>query len=457
MPEALIETAIGLFFVFILMSLVASQIVEWIAGYLRWRAKDLEKTIRIMLYDPAIQKNLDKEALVLADKLYEHPLIASLAPPGSKPSYIPAGKFALALFDVLVTAGTDVSTIGRARVGLEQVKNHLLAALPSQAEAELLSLIDQIQKLINEAKGQGPNPEVIAALSLPPLLNDELNGFFRRYSISPATINALIQPLMADSDIQYNQILNEVVQLAKYRPQLSLVITSLFSGLDANLSAGETRLAAARRNIEQWFDDVMDRAGGWYKRSTQLRLGIVGLLLALLLNVDVVSLTTALWRDPTLRQNIVEQSRKYQLTSGSNQAPLSSLDEVAQAIRDLNAELSQDLQLPIGWHSEIYKLQTNESCVLFPQRVGDIWGISSKRGCILVKDAVPNQNIGFFGKLLGLILMAMAVSQGAPFWFDLLSKISNQRGTGPVPAASSEKVKVQIEKNGRGETVRAAS
>src|SRR5688572_14036976 len=141
MPEALIETVIGLFFVFILMSLVSSQLVEWIASYRRWRANDLEKTIRAMLYDPAIQKNLDKEALVLADKLYEHPLIASLARPGSKPSYIPAGKFALALFDVIGTAGTDVSTIGRARVGLEQVKNHLIMTLPSTAELELLNLI----------------------------------------------------------------------------------------------------------------------------------------------------------------------------------------------------------------------------------------------------------------------------------------------------------------------------
>ena len=447
MPEALIETAIGLFFVFILISLASSQIVEWIASYQRWRAKDLEKTIRMMLYDPAIQKSMDKEALILADKLYEHPLIASLAPPGSKPSYIPAGKFALALFDVIVTAGTDVSTIGRARVGLEQVKNHLLSALPPQAEAELLSLINQIQQLIDAAKAAGPNPEVIAALPLPPLLNDELNGFFKRYSISSSTINALVQPLMADSDIQLTQILNGVVQLAKYRPQLAQLITSLFSGLDSYLSEGESRLAAGRRNVEQWFDDTMDRAGGWYKRSTQLRLGIVGLVLAVLLNVDVISLTTALWRDPTLRQSVLEQAQKYQLTSGSDQATISSPEEAAQAIRNLNAELSQDLQLPIGWHSEVYQLQTGQSCVLLPQRVGDVWGIPSKSGCILVKDASPNQNIGLFGKLLGLILMAMAVSQGAPFWFDLLSKISNQRGTGPVPAPSVEKVKVKVEKS----------
>lgn len=60
-------------------------------------------------------------------------------------------------------------------------------------EIELLDLINQIQKLIDEVKVAGPNPEAIAALSLPPLLNDELNGFFKRYSISPSTVDALVQ------------------------------------------------------------------------------------------------------------------------------------------------------------------------------------------------------------------------------------------------------------------------
>jgi hypothetical protein len=436
MPEALIETAIGLFFVFILMSLLSSQLVEWIASYRRWRAKDLEKTIRAMLYDPAIQKNLDKEALVLADKLYEHPLIASLSRPGSKPSYIPAGKFALALFDVLITAGTDVSTIGRARVGLEQVKNHLLATLPSSAELELLNLIGKIQQLIEEAKASGPNPESIAALPLPVWLNDELNGFLKRYSISSSTLNALVQPFMAESELQLTQILNSVIQLAKSRPQLSQVVTSLFSSLDTYLSEGETRLTAARHTVEQWFDEAMERASGWYKRSTQLWLGIVGLLIACILNVDTLTVATTLWRDPTLRQNVVEHAQKYQLPSTADKTSLKSAAEAAQAIRNLNLALSQDLQLPIGWQTEIYSPKEGGVCG---------WGIPSKSGCIRLKEPVANQSAGPLAKLLGLLLTALAVSQGAPFWFDLLSKLSNQRGSGPVPATSEEKRETKIE------------
>jgi hypothetical protein len=454
MPEGLIETAIGLFFVYILMSMVASQIVEWIAGLRSWRAKDLERTIRAMLYDPTAQKKLDQDALVLADKLYEHPLIASLARPGSRPSYIPAGKFSLALFDVIVTAGTETSTIGRARVGLEQVKNHLLSALHSPAEAELADLISQVQKLIDNAKAGGPNPEAIAALSLPPLLNDQINGFYKRYSISPSTLNALVQPLMADSDLQLNQVLNGVVQLSKMRPQLAQLITSLSSGLDVSLATGESRLAATRRNIEEWFDDTMDRAGGWYKRHTQIWLAIVGFGLALLLNVDSMNVAMALWRDPTLRQNVVEQAQKYPFVAVNGS--LANVDDAAKAIRNLNSQLSQDLMLPVGWRT----LSSNqESCALFSVDQNPLLSFPYKKGCILIMDSLPGPIPMPLAKLLGLLITAAAISQGAPFWFDLLSKVGNLRSSGAVPATSAEKAAQKAIENGSqkgsGETMRA--
>jgi hypothetical protein len=453
MPEALIETAIGLFFVFLLMSLVSSQIVEWIASYRGWRAKELEKAIRAMLHDPVIQKNIDKEALILANKLYEHPLIESLARPGRKPAYIPAGKFTLALFDVIITAGTEASTIGRARVGLEQIKNHLLATLPAAAEAELFELIAQIQKLIEDAKAAGATNETIASLSLSPRLNEEFNAFLRRYSISPSTLNALVQPLIADSDLQLNQIFNAVIQLARSRPQLSQLVSSLFSSMDTYLAQGESRLAAARRTVEQWFDDAMDRASGWYKRSTQLWLGIVGFALACALNVDTITVATALWRDPTLRQNAVEQAQKYQLTSTGEGAPLSSAEEVGQAIRELNAQLRQELQLPIGWQTEFLDLPDDKFCALVPIRTGDVWGIPSAQGCLQLTEAGSNRSAGPLAKLLGLIFTAIAVSQGAPFWFDLIGKLSNPRGTGAVPATSVEQKKEN--QTDRVEVVRA--
>jgi hypothetical protein len=40
-------------------------------------------------------------------------------------------------------------------------------------------------------------------------------------------------------------------------------------------------------------------------------------------------------------------------------------------------------------------------------------------------------------KLLGLLITALAVSLGAPFWFDLLNKVMNIRGTGQKPEEKS--------------------
>ena len=42
------------------------------------------------------------------------------------------------------------------------------------------------------------------------------------------------------------------------------------------------------------------------------------------------------------------------------------------------------------------------------------------------------------GVFMGWALTAIAVSMGAPFWFDLLGKVINVRNTGPKPASSSD-------------------
>jgi len=443
MPEAMIETAIGLLFVFVLMSLLSSQLVEWLAAIQGWRARDLERIIRVMLFDPSVKDKLNQGALVLTDQLYAHPLIASLARQGDKPSYIPADKFVLALFDVITTAGTDNSTVTRARIGLEQVKNQLLAALPAAAGPELLSLIEQVQQLINQAGAAGQTLETIAVLPLPALLNDELNGFLSRYGISRETFNALIQSVPTDSDILVNQILGGAVRLSQLRPELSQIITTLFSGLDTYLAEGETRLAAARKNLEHWFNDTMDRASGWYKRHTQLWLGIVGFVLALVLNVDTIAIATTLWRDPTLRQSVVDQAQNYQLPTTATTPTASSTlgattivtntEQVALAIRDLSLKLSQDLRLPIGWQIQTYKPQPNETCTLLPVQPGDVWALPNGATCLRIQEAVPGSSTGLISKLLGLIITAIAVSQGAPFWFDLLQKLVNLRLSGKKP------------------------
>ena len=60
--------------------------------------------------------------------------------------------------------------------------------------------------------------------------------------------------------------------------------------------------AAFRNEAESWFDQAMQRLSGWYKRRTQVWLWAVGFVFAVALDVDAIRLANALWQDQTLRQ-----------------------------------------------------------------------------------------------------------------------------------------------------------
>jgi hypothetical protein len=108
----ILEVAVGLFFVYLILSLVSSAVREWIESMTKSRATDLARGVALLLQNPK-----------LTEAVYNHPLVGGLyegeyQPPeqgfrlfpgrSKLPSYIPAGNFALALMDIVVR-GTDYS------------------------------------------------------------------------------------------------------------------------------------------------------------------------------------------------------------------------------------------------------------------------------------------------------------------------------------------------------------
>src|SRR6267378_3643573 len=95
--STVIDIAIGLVFVYLLLSLICSAVNEIIERFAKYRASDLERGIKELLHDQA-----------WVDQIYKHPLVNGLfegayEPGGKKlPSYIPATNFALALMDCVL-------------------------------------------------------------------------------------------------------------------------------------------------------------------------------------------------------------------------------------------------------------------------------------------------------------------------------------------------------------------
>jgi hypothetical protein len=168
--------------------------------------------------------------------------------------------------------------------------------------------------------------------------------------------------------------------------QLSEALLALYR------SAG--RDAAAFQHVtEQWFDDAMERVSGWYKRRVHLILAGIATLVVLVLNADTLAAGRVLWRDDAVRAAVVKKAER---------AAEGRLNEV-----QLEREVKK-LDLPLGWELSFGEAPTQ----------------------------LPNDVLGWLAKILGLALTIGAVMLGAPFWFDLLSKIVRVRATGAPPPAT---------------------
>lgn len=169
------------------------------------------------------------------------------------------------------------------------------------------------------------------------------------------------------------------------------------------------------QNIEKWYDAAMDRVSGWYKRRTQTWIFLLALGMSILLNADTFMLARSFYRDPALRASVVAVAP--QLAS----QPISENPEKKAKWEKEFFTVAGKLSLPLGWDYE----STDSALSLKPQK-------SNEPPSPLCPDPL-SQAQWWFVKFLGLLFTALAVSLGAPFWFDMLNKFVNLRGSGKPP------------------------
>jgi hypothetical protein len=313
--STVLELAIGMVFVYLLLSLLCSAINEYIEALLNYRGKNLRKGIELLLND---QDKPGANSIDLAAALYNHGLIRGLyrGKDGRKlPSYIPSRTFALALWN-MASQGVQGGTTN----------------------------LTQIRQVIEQ---NVPNKELKEALTT---LIDDAKGNF-----------------------------DQAVQ-----------------------------------NIEDWYNAGMDRASGWYKRRVQMILLLIGFALSIVINADSINIGKALWESDTLRTSIVGMAEKASPPPAPAPTPTDPNEQLKAAQARFNMIRSQLDQtgLPLGWVTSQVDSAGNVTNANDPRRLPTF----SEPNLLLLK-------------LLGLILTGLAISQGAPFWFDLLNKFMVIRST----------------------------
>ena len=178
-------------------------------------------------------------------------------------------------------------------------------------------------------------------------------------------------------------------------------------------------LVAMKKNLEDWYDEVMDRVTGAYKRHTQRYLLIIGFAVAVVFNVDILNVYGNLSTNASLSNQIADQAALF---IGNTSRPDSlklegtDIDSLSQKILVL---LSEDqigaLKSPLGLG---WEWQTGQYCFCACLSCAGFWLL----------------------KLTGWLTTALGISLGATFWFDALKKLVSIRNSG---AESSGRGKVK--------------
>lgn len=207
------------------------------------------------------------------------------------------------------------------------------------------------------------------------------------------------------------------VALSDYTPdQLQKVVADLPQGrlrdvlVDA-LSDADQTMAGIQKRVADWYDSSMDRLSGDYARHQKWMALTIGLVLTVVLNVDALQLVRRLQTDSALRQNMVLMAEKVPAEQAGGACGATSAGSperescLVQRVRDLSVQLTP---LPVGWGK------------------GEVLMISPL--------AEPGAFLGGWAqKILGWLITALAITLGAPFWFDVLQRFVNIRGAGAKP------------------------
>ncbi len=448
------DIAIGLFFIYLILSLLAFEIQELIATFFQWRAIHLEKAIQSLLCggseyfsknelekakakvenaqaergkaiaevekaerEKAIAEVKKARKLVIA--LYNDPLIntlnheakdrgekffregkklidphSSIAGRNSRSSYIPSETFASTLFNELKLP----HLIEKIKKN-QKLETNLILIFSSYKELKTAVLNKESESYRKIVKIYGEIDKDFEKLI------NELSEDVPESLIKSLEVLARRSQNKVEIDKDFEKLINE---LPDDVPESLIKSLEFLARRSQNkVEEIDEQLNQLRKEVETWFDRSMARATGLYKRNAKGVAILIGIAIAILTNTDTFYIVSRLSKDTVLRTALT--------TSASQQAQFFDDPKIFQI--KINQAL-EDVFLPVGWSPNNFREQFgfNININNIKQYKFDFWNLLKTLQVVL-----------------GWFLSGFAIAMGAPFWFDLLGKIINMRNAGPIP------------------------
>ena len=247
------------------------------------------------------------------------------------------------------------------------------------------TLMDNIKKLVNDPDGRGLALELYNTA----LVHPRGNG------AATATNEITQAPSYIDPRHFAQAMLDHLVSVEHTADGIKLAVEDTLDPqikkmLQTMIAHAGTSIDTLRDHVAAWFDASMDRVSGEYKRWTQLSCFVIGLVIAIGLNIDTLHIATVMWTTPELTKAVASGIRSAQEPNTKD-----ALNTIA------------DLGLPIGWTAE---------------RIEILW--------------TNHDVLAWIAAAIGWLLTAGSTLFGTSFWYDTLSSVLKLRGNGPAPATA---------------------
>ena len=257
----------------------------------------------------------------------------------------------------------------------------VLSLVASAVQEWIASLFALRSKNLNEGIERLLGDDYAKKIYQHPLIKNLARENSKPSYIAPETLSTVLLEVVATEEggksflsRDYHEVRDVVSKVDENNP--------LRGVLETLVSDGENALEDLQDKLSGWFDEGMTRISGWYKRQVKVLIFCIAAGVTVVTNASTIHLSEELWKNDALRAEIALQAGAA--------ASRSELDE----LRETNLNTLENL--PIGWDDE----------------------------------KIPGDWMGWLKTLVGWLITIAAISLGAPFWFDLLGKVANLKGSG---------------------------